>query len=110
VNNDDYLPENGMKEEKNWNAVFAQRMEEHKQLRQQKLNQARTAAKNTGKEPFCQQKFKELYIRLNADSVDKFTPWDTLIKESEYDYYVTNPDLMTLEALVKHLQWLEGWG
>jgi len=99
-----------MSEEKDWNKIFAERKAARDLARAQKLNRARAAAARTDKEPFKARKFKRLYEKLNPDDVDKLTPWDTLIEESEYDYYVTNADKMSLEEFVKHLKWLQGFG
>jgi hypothetical protein len=99
-----------MSEAKDWNKIFAEQLAARNLERAQRLAEAKTAAKGTDKEPFSARKFKKLYEKLNPDDVDKFTPWDTLIEESEYDYYVTNADKLSLEEFVKHLKWLQGFG
>lgn len=92
-----------------WNAVFARRKAARDAERAQSLALARAAAPPE-KEPFDPRTFRRLYARLNPDDVDRNTPWETLIRESEYDYYVARPELMTLKALVEHLKWAQGWG
>ena len=99
-----------MSEGKDWNAIFAEEMAARDLERTQELSNAKEAAANTGKEPFNARRFKKLYKRLNSDDVDKYTPWETLLKESEYDYYVVQKDKMNLEEYVKYLKWLQGWG
>jgi hypothetical protein len=93
-----------------WNAIFAERKAERDLDRSKKLSKAKDAAAQTDKEPFDTDRFKEVYTRLNSDDVDEFTPWETLVKEAEYDYYVTQADKMKLEDFVTHLKWLQGWG
>ena len=99
-----------MSTEKDWNAIFAERKAKQDNERSQTLSNAKLLAENTGKEPFDVDRFKELYIKLNSDDVNEFTPWETLFKESEYDYYVTEADKMSLEEFVIYLKWLQGWG
>ena len=99
-----------MSEKKDWNAYFAELKAERDLERSQTLSKAKAAAEHTDKEPFNARRFKKLYKRLNSDDVDKFTPWDTLLEESEYDYYVVQTDKKSLEEYVKHLRWLQGFG
>ncbi|MBW2733935.1 MAG: hypothetical protein JRH20_16225 [Deltaproteobacteria bacterium] len=99
-----------MSQEKDWNEIFAQRKKERDLERSQTLSEAKAAAARTEKEPFNARRFKKLYARLNSDDVNELTPWETLLREAEYDYYVTETDKMSLEEFVKHLKWLEGWG
>lgn len=99
-----------MTEKKDWNAIFAERKAVRDLERSQTLSKAKAAAAGTKKEPFDADRFRKVYIRLNSDDVDEFTPWETLIKEAEYDYYVTQADKMGLEEFVTHLKWLQGWG
>lgn len=96
--------------EKDWNAIFAERKAKQDNEHSQALSNAKLLAANTDKEPFDVDRFKKLYIKLNSDDIDKFTPWETLLKEAEYDYYVTQADKMSLEEFVKYLRWLQGWG
>lgn len=95
---------------KDWNAIFAKEMATHILERSQTLSKAKAAAAHTNKELFDADRFKQLYIRLNSDDVNEYTPWETLIKESEYDYYVVETDKMNLEEFVIYLKWLQGWG
>ena len=74
------------------------------------MSNAKAAAAHTDKEPFDARRFKKLYKRLNPSDVDEFTPWETLLEESEYDYYVAQTDKQNLEEYVKHLKWLQGFG
>lgn len=99
-----------MSEKKDWNAEFAKQKAAHDRERDEKLRKSKAAAADTEKEPFGPKRFRKLYEELNPASFDEYTPWETLIKESEYDYYVVTPDLMSLTELVKHLKWLEGYG
>ncbi len=99
-----------MSEKQDWNKYFAEQKAAQDIERSEKLSTAKAAAAHTDKEPFKARKFKQLYTRLNPDDVDKHTPWDTLIRESEYDYYVTNADKISLEEFVKQLKWLQGFG
>ncbi len=95
---------------KDWNAIFDEMMAARDLERSQTLSKAKAAAAYTDKEPFDADRFRALYIRLNSECVSQFTAWETLLKESEYDYYVTQTDKMSLEEFVIHLGWLEGWG
>ena len=99
-----------MSEKKDWNAIFAERKNARDFERSQALSKAKADAEHTDKEPFDAKRFKKLYKRLNPDDVDMFTPWKTMIKESEYDYYVAQKDKKTLEEYVKYLVWLQGFG
>lgn len=98
-----------MSEKKDWNRIFAERKAQRDAERAETLSRARADAALTDKEPFDAGRFRKLYAKLNPDDVDRHTPWETLLAEAEYDYYVTNKDKMTLEAFIKHLRWLEGW-
>ena len=98
-----------MPEGKDWNAIFAEEMAERELKRSQELSRAKAEA-HKDKERFTAWKFRKLYTLLNSEDVDEYTPWETLIKESEYDYYVVQPDTMNLEEYVKYLKWLQGWG
>jgi len=99
-----------MANEKDWNKIFAERKAARDVERSQILSNAKAKAAGTNKEPFSVGKFKKLYIQLNPDDVDKHSPWNTLLQEAEYDYYVTQSDKTTLEDFVKHMKWLQGWG
>lgn len=99
-----------MSEEHDCNEIFAERMAARDLERAEKLRKAKSAAWFTGKERFKVRKFKKLYLRLNPDDVDELTPWDTLIRESEYDYYVVQKDITKLREYVKHLVWHDGFG
>ena len=99
-----------MSEAKDWNKIFGERKAAQDLERAEKLRKAKSAAWFTTKERFKVRKFKKLYIRLNPEEVDGLTPWETLIKESEYDYYVVQKDMKKLEDYVKHLVWLDGFG
>ncbi|MFH1811747.1 MAG: hypothetical protein ABIJ09_23610 [Pseudomonadota bacterium] len=99
-----------MAEKKDWNLIFAARKAEHDRQRGERLSKARAAALGTGKEPFSAHRFRQLYAQLNPDDVDEHTPWETVVQEAEYSYYVTNPDVTTLKELVAHNKWLQGWG
>ena len=99
-----------MTKEKDWNAFFAEQKAARDLERAQRLSEAKAAAAHTDKEPFNARRFKKLYKRLNPDDVDRFTPWETLLEESEYDYYVTQKDKNNLEEYVKYLRWLQGFG
>lgn len=98
-----------MPEKKDWNAEFAERKAVRDRERTEKLSKAKAAAAATTKEPFDATKLKEIYTRLDTYGVDEHTPWETLIKESEYEYYVNKPGILTLEELVKHLLWQDGF-
>lgn len=98
-----------MSEKEDWNKIFAERKAAQDLERAEKLRKAKSAARFTRKERFKVRKFKNLYMRLNPDDVDELTPWETLIKESEYDYYVNQKDFKNLEEYVKHLIWLDGF-
>jgi hypothetical protein len=74
------------------------------------LAAAKKAAEGTGKEVFDPDRFRAVYKKLNAMDVGPYTPWDTLIRESEYDYYVSYKDKMTLEELVEHIKYIQGFG
>ena len=95
--------------EKDWNLYFAEQMAIRNKERAKKLEEGKTAAKNTKKEPFDEVRFKALYKEIYPDDVDKHTPWDTLIKEAEYDYYVSNKDKMTMKDLILHIQLQDGY-
>ncbi len=97
-------------EEKDWNAIFAERKAEHDATRAKELAEAKTAAEGTDKEPFNREQFQTLYSSLNPDDVSQHTVWESLLNEAEYDYYVSFPDKMTLEEFIKHQKWLDGWG
>lgn len=99
-----------MTDQKDWNAIFTQRMSKRNQQRSEKLNQAKAAAKKTSKESFNEKKFKKLYIKLNPYDVDEHTPWDTLLKESEYEYYVSHTEITNMKTYIEHLKWEQGWG
>lgn len=96
-------------EKKDWNAYFKEQYAAQQRDKAQKLKQAKAAAKGTPKEPFNAKRFEALYRRLAPYSVSEYTSWESLIKESEYDYYVMHKDIMTLEELVKHLEWMDGF-
>ena len=98
-----------MSEEKDWNAIFAERLALQQLERAENLKKAKEAAKNTGKEPFNRDKFISLYIKYNKDDINELTPWETILKESEYDYYVTTKNKMTLEEYIKYQLWLDGF-
>lgn len=95
--------------EKDWNAWFREQMAIRNEERAKKLEEGKAAAKNTAKEPFDEVRFKELYKKLCPDDVNQDTPWDTLIKEAEYDYYVSNKDKMTMKELILYMDWLDGF-
>jgi hypothetical protein len=99
-----------MSDEKDWNEILAERLAAQDRERADKLRKAKFAAWFTTKERFKVRKFKRLYKRLNPEEVDDLTPWETLIKESEYDYYVVKKDIKRLEKYVRHLLWLDGFG
>ncbi|MDP6289820.1 MAG: hypothetical protein QF586_06325 [Arenicellales bacterium] len=83
-------------EEKDWNAIFAERKAEHDATRAKELAEAKTAAEGTDKEPFNREQFQTLYSSLNPDDVSQHTVWESLLNEAEYDYYVSSiqrPDL-----------------
>lgn len=99
-----------MSEEKtDWNAEFKERMAEHLKAKAERLAKAKEAAKGTGKEPYSRRRFKQLYIKLRPHDVDKYTPWETLLEESEYEYYVMYPDHKTLEQYIKYQDWVDGY-
>ena len=98
-----------MSEEKDGNKIFAEQMAARSIERAEKLRKAKSAAWFTRKERFNVRKFKRLYMRLNPEEVDELTPWETLIKESEYDYYVIQKDIKKLKEYVEHLVWLDGF-
>lgn len=93
-----------------WNALFAHRYAAQKVRRAQALAAAKANARDTDKEGFDRDRFRALYSRVNADAVDQYTPWETLLAEAEYDYYVGSHGKTTLEAYVLHQRWLDGWG
>ena len=97
-------------DKRDWNAVFTARKRAQDMHRVEELSVAREAAQATGKEPFDPARFRELYAQINADDIDAYTPWDTILKESEYLYYVTFAELMTLADLIEHMRHLDGWG
>jgi len=97
-------------EEKDWNEIFAERKAAQDLERAAKLRKAKFAVWFTTKERFKVGKFKKLYKRLNPEEVDELSPWETLIKESEYDYYVVQKDIRRLRDYVKHLVMLDGYG
>ena len=97
-------------DKRDWNVVFASRKRTQDAQRTAELAVAREAAQATGKEPFDPARFRELYAQINADDIDAYTPWDTILKESEYLYYVTFAELMTLIDLIEHMRHLDGWG
>jgi hypothetical protein len=97
-------------DKKDWNAIFAEEYAAHKGTRAQELAEAKQAAADSGKEPFDHARFRELYEKLRADDVTQYTPWDTLLEESERDYYVGFPDQKTLEEFIRHQDWLDGFG
>ncbi len=96
-------------EKKDWNAMFAEEYSEQQQARAKRLAEAKATAEGTKKEPFNERLFRSLYKKLRPDDVDKYTVWKTVLKESEYEYYVTYPDQMTLEEYIRHQDWLDGW-
>jgi hypothetical protein len=98
-----------MSEEKDWNAWFAEQKAAQERERAEKLRKAKAAAAGTKKESFNAKKFREIYTRLDTYGVDEYTPWETLFEESEYEYYVNKPDILSLEELVKHLLWQDGF-
>jgi len=104
-----YLRGQCMSEEKDWNAWFAELKDDRDSERADKLSNAKAAAAGTKKEPFNAKKFREIYTKLDDYGVDENTPWETLLEESEYDYYVNNPDILSLEEFVKHLIWQDGF-
>ncbi len=97
-------------DKKDWNAIFAADYAAQKETKAQELAEARKAAARSRKEPFDRARFRELYIKLRPDDVTKYTPWETLFEESEFDYYVRFPDQMTLEEFIRHQDWLDGFG
>jgi hypothetical protein len=99
-----------MSDEMDGNKIFVEQMAARNVERAEKLGKAKTAAWFTRKERFKVRKFKKLYVRLNPDDVDEFTPWETLIRESEYDYYVVQKEMKSLKEYVKHLVRLDGFG
>lgn len=99
-----------MTAQRDWNAIFAERKAARDRERARRLAAARDSAARTGKEPFDGERFRELYVRLRPDDVEAHAVWETLVREAEYDYYVQHPEIMTLEALIEHMKWLEGWG
>jgi hypothetical protein len=98
-----------MSEKKDWNVWFAEQKVARDRERAEKLREAKAAAAGTNKEPFNARKFRKIYTKLDTYGVDKNTPWETLLKESEYDYYVNHADILSLEELVKHLLWQDGF-
>jgi len=54
-------------EEKDWNAIFAERKAEHDATRAKELAEAKTAAEGTDKEPFNREQFQTLYSSLNQN-------------------------------------------
>lgn len=98
-----------MSEKKDWNKHFHERKAAHDRERAKKLRLANAAAAGTAKEPFDKKKLKEIYTRLDTYGVDEHTPWDTVFKEAEYEYYVNKPEILTLKELVEHLLWQDGF-
>ncbi len=98
-----------MSEEKDWNAWFAEQKAERDRERAEKLRNAKAAAANTEKEPFDADRVKELFIQLDTYGVDKYTPWETLLQEAEYEYYVAHPEILSLEEYVEHSLWEDGF-
>ena len=96
-------------EKKDWNAWFAQQKAERDGERVRKLAEAREAAERRGKEPFDRRRFRELHAALNPDEALPDSVWETLLTESEYDYYVGYPDQLTLEEFIRHQRYLDGF-
>ena len=92
------------------NAIFAQRKAELNARRAKKLTTAKLAAHQSDKEPFSETRFIEIYTQLNPEHVDKYTPWETIIAESEYNYYVTFSQKMTMIDFAIHMRYLGGCG
>jgi hypothetical protein len=97
-------------DKKDWNAIFAQRKAVQDAERAAVLAVAKVAASATEKEAFDGERFREIYRQINADCIDQYTPWDTLVTESEYNYYVTFREQMTLTDFVNHMRYMDGWG
>lgn len=96
-------------DETDWNAYLAERLAMQRAERAEKLAAAREAAP-ADKEPFDVAAYRALYERRNSIDIDRSTPWETLLAEAEYDYYVTYSHHMTLDAFLQHQIWLQGWG
>ena len=92
------------------NERFAQLKAAHDTQRAIRLAQAKVDAQRLDKEPFDEARFRELYQQVNADEIDQYTPWDTIIRESEYEYYVTFTEKMTMLDFIKYMRYLDGWG
>ena len=90
------------------NVLFAQRKAELNARRVQRLTAAKMAADESDKEPFAEARFREIYARLNPEHIDQYTPWDTIIAESEYSYYVTFSQKMTMVEFAIHMRYLGG--
>jgi hypothetical protein len=99
-----------MTEKTDWNAYFRERKAAQDLERSQALSKAKAAAAHTDKEPFDARRFKKIYKRLNPSDLDEVTSWKSMLKESEYDYYVNQKDKNTLEEYIEYLRWLEGFG
>lgn len=92
------------------NALLAHRKAEQDAKRAKRLTAAKNAAKATDKEPFSKARFKEIYTRLHPENIDRHTPWETLIAESEYNYYVTFAQKTSLVDFAIHMRYLGGLG
>jgi SAM-dependent methyltransferase len=90
-------------------ADLKRRISERDAQRQERLEKAKAALGGQNKEPFHAESFKSLYRALNPEEKEEYIPWETLLKEAEYDYYVSYPDKLTLRALIKHMQYLDGF-
>jgi len=90
------------------NVLFAQRKAELNARRAKRLAAAKVAAHESDKEPFTEARFREIYARLNPEHICQYTPWEMIIAESEYNYYVTFSQKMTMVEFAIHMRYLGG--
>ena len=92
------------------NAIFAQRKADVDARKARKLAAAKIAAQASDKEPFSVTRFQEIYARLNPETMNSSKPWETIIAESEYNYYVTFSNKTTMLDFAIYMRYLGSWG
>lgn len=86
---------------------FANQVRAHHEARNaQRLADAKADALRRNKEPFDLQKLESL---CDTSSEGRIAPLEERLAKFEWKYYVSNPNVMTIEEFAKEVEELSRW-